>query len=275
MRILVTNDDGIDSPGLHVLAREMGAIAETVVVAPDREFSGAGASIGPLHLLEPEAERRVLGGVDEAWALDGPPALAVLLARVGAFGEPFDLVVSGINPGCNVGRAVYHSGTVGAVLTARNGAMSGIAVSQAVDSFSFVGQEVVEEPTEQRWHTAAHLAGIVARGLLESPPEEPVAVNLNVGNVELHELKGWKRRPVASPPLVRSTTASLEPLADNPDRFAVKFAWSKPTERAPGPDSDTQAVADGYVAVNYLNHLGDDAAVGDPGFEAGLDALFS
>ena len=55
-----------------------------------------------------------------------------MFARL-AFGDPFDLVVSGINPGANVGRSVYHSGTIGACLTARNGGITGVAVSQAVD----------------------------------------------------------------------------------------------------------------------------------------------
>ena len=63
-----------------------------------------------------------------------PPALCVMFARMGAFGPPFDLVVSGINPGANVGRSVYHSGTVGAALTARSGGISGVAVSQDVRS---------------------------------------------------------------------------------------------------------------------------------------------
>ncbi|MCB0982122.1 MAG: hypothetical protein KDB17_15920, partial [Ilumatobacter sp.] len=135
MRILVTNDDGIDSVGLHVLARAMAVHGDVVLVAPDREFSGAGAAVGALHLLQPEVRRVQVDGVAEAWTLNGPPALCVLFARLGLFGAPFDLVVSGINPGANVGRSVYHSGTIGAVLTGRLGGISGVAVSQAVAGF--------------------------------------------------------------------------------------------------------------------------------------------
>ena len=140
MRILLTNDDGIDSVGLHILAKAMLPFGEVVVIAPDSEYSGAGAAIGAIHLMRPEIHRVHLDGLPEAWTVSGPPALCVMFARMGAFGAPFDLVVSGINPGANVGRSVYHSGTVGACLTARSGGISGIAVSQDVSIGSIEGQ---------------------------------------------------------------------------------------------------------------------------------------
>ena len=132
VRLLLTNDDGIDSVGLHVLARAMRPHGDVVIIAPDSEYSGASCAVGALHLAHPEARRRHVEGIDEAWSLSGPPALCVMFARLGAFGGPFDLVVSGINPGANVGRSVYHSGTVGAALSGRIGNISGIAVSQSV-----------------------------------------------------------------------------------------------------------------------------------------------
>ena len=98
---------------------------DVVIVAPDSEYSGAGAALGALHLMQPEVRRVEIDGIDEAWAVNGPPGLCVMLMRLGVFGR-VDLVVAGINPGANVGRAVYHSGTVGATLTARN---SGSAAS--------------------------------------------------------------------------------------------------------------------------------------------------
>ncbi|MEY2711500.1 MAG: survival protein surE, partial [Actinomycetota bacterium] len=63
MRILVTNDDGIDSVGLHVLARAMRQFGEVVVAAPDQEYSGAGAAIGALHIMKPEVHRRSIEGI--------------------------------------------------------------------------------------------------------------------------------------------------------------------------------------------------------------------
>ncbi len=144
-RILVTNDDGIDSVGLHVLARAVAPLGDVVVAAPDQEFSGAGAAIGALHIMQPEVHRATIDDIDTAWAVTGPPALCVMFARLGAFGPLPDLIVSGINPGANVGRSVYHSGTVGAALTGRNGSIPGIAVSQSVSNFGVEGQAQVLE----------------------------------------------------------------------------------------------------------------------------------
>ena len=139
MRILVTNDDGIESEGLHVLARALKGHGEVLVVAPDSEYSGAGAAIGPLHLSEPEVRSVDIDGIDAAWSVSGPPALCVMFARLGLFGD-VDLVVSGINPGANVGRSVYHSGTVGAALTARHTNIPSLAVSQHLTGFGVEGQ---------------------------------------------------------------------------------------------------------------------------------------
>ena len=157
----MTNDDGVDSVGLHRLAERLADDHDVVVAAPDREYSGAGAAIGTIHLMEPEVHRIDLPGVSEAWAVTGPPALCVLFARLGVFGGAFDLVASGINPGANSGRAIYHSGTVGAALTARGGGISGIAVSQAVEGFGVEGQGWDEMLAAQRWDTASEVAATV------------------------------------------------------------------------------------------------------------------
>src|SRR5438309_10004943 len=113
-RILLTNDDGIDAVGLHVLAQALTGIgADLVVAAPSQDLSGAGAAIGPLHLKGDAELHRVelpdLPDVD-AYRVDGPPALAVMLARFGAVGEPPALVVSGINPGDSPGGRRLHPG---------------------------------------------------------------------------------------------------------------------------------------------------------------------
>ena len=196
MRILVTNDDGIDSVGLHLLARTMCSHGDVVVVAPDREYSGSSASVGALHLIRPEVRRVTMSDVPETWALNGPPALCVMFARLGAFGPRFDLVVSGINPGANVGRAVYHSGTVGACLTARIGGLSGVAVSQAVTGFGVEGQGWDEMIADQHWESAAAAADVVVGALVADMPAEPVVVNLNVPNLPLDQIAGWTEAEV-------------------------------------------------------------------------------
>ena len=93
MRILVTNDDGVDAVGLHVLARRLQEVGQVVVASPDREYSGAGAALGTLHLIRPEVRRVDIDGVPDAWSVTGPPGLCVMFGRLGVFGGEFDLLV--------------------------------------------------------------------------------------------------------------------------------------------------------------------------------------
>ena len=251
MRILLTNDDGIDSIGLHVLARAMCRFGEVVIVAPDREFSGASAALGALHLIQPEVQRAHVDGIDEAWAVTGPPALCVMFARLGAFGEPFDLIVSGINPGANVGRSVYHSGTIGAALTARNGRMSGIAVSQAVTGFGVEGQAWDEMLIGQKWDTAADVAAAFVEGFIADQPSDPVVININVPYVDVADIKGWRFGAVGHEPPRRMSTATLEPKEGYEGRFAVKMSWGEPV--ALPEDTDGGLVETGWVSVSYLS----------------------
>src|SRR3954470_12918473 len=132
MHVLVTNDDGVRAPGIAVLALALSEAGYDVVIAgPLSDRSGAGASIGPVHMGEglalEEVELPDVPGVP-CFGIDGPPALAVIAALLAAFGEPPPIVASGINPGCNTGPSVLHSGTVGAALTAANFGVSGFAV---------------------------------------------------------------------------------------------------------------------------------------------------
>ena len=157
-------------------------------------------------------------GIDEAWAVNGPPGLCVMFARLGVFG-PIDLVVAGINPGANVGRAIYHSGTVGAALTARNGGISGVAVSQAVAGFGVEGQGWDEMIADQRWDTAAVVAGEVVAAVLAAPLDEPVVVNVNVPNLPLDEIAGWRHATVGLLPPRTVATGHLDPIAGEGGRL--------------------------------------------------------
>lgn len=179
MRVLVTNDDGVGAPGLLVLAQALAAAGHDIVVAaPLADNSGASAAIGPVHLTGGVTFRHVeLEGLPDvdAYGLDGPPALAVLAARLEGFGPAPDVVVSGINPGNNTGRAVLHSGTVGAALTAANFGLSGVAVS--------VGSS---DPVH--FDTAAPVAVAALRWLRTAPVG--TVLNVNVPGLPLAELAG-------------------------------------------------------------------------------------
>ncbi len=273
VRILVTNDDGIDSVGLHVLALAMRPFGDVIVAAPDTEYSGAGCAVGALNVMRPEVHRVSLDGLDEVWTVSGPPALCVMFARLGAFGPPFDLVVSGINPGANVGRAVYHSGTVGAAITARNGGVTGVAVSQDVTVGSVEGQAWDEMLVGQKWETAAHVAAHAVGALAADLPSEAMCLNLNVPNVAVDELKGWRRTELAMLPGRSMTRLDLEPKIGHDGAYHVRLNWGAAVTLP--EETDAGAVQAGYVSVSWLSRI----MPIDPGHESvaekALDALFS
>jgi len=271
VRILVTNDDGVDAVGLHVLAQRLVDLGDVVVAAPDREYSGAGAAVGTLHLIRPEVRRVALDGVPEAWSVTGPPALCVMFARLGVFGEAFDLVVSGINPGANSGRAIYHSGTVGAALTARNGGVSGLAVSQAVADYGVEGQGWDEMLADQCWDSAAEVGARVAEAILAALPRDPVVINVNVPNRPLDEMAGWRRTEVALLPPRTLASAALTPKVGHDDAFDVQMQWGDPIELP--DDTDSGAVEAGYISVTPLSRMLDDASEGLVEVSAALDGL--
>jgi 5'-nucleotidase len=276
MRILLTNDDGIDSVGLHILAKAMQPFGEVVVIAPDSEYSGAGAAIGAIHLMRPEIHRVHLDGLDEAWTVSGPPALCVMFARMGAFGPPFDLVVSGINPGANVGRSVYHSGTVGACLTARSGGVSGIAVSQDVSIGSIEGQAWDEMLSNQLWDTAAAVAATVVESVVATPLVEPGVININVPNLPVDQIRGWKRTTLAAVPIRSMDLLELEPKIGHEDAYRVNLTWGDAV--ALPIETDAGAVSAGYVSLTWLSRIheldphADDAKIAESPLDAMLHA---
>jgi 5'-nucleotidase len=174
-RLLLTNDDGVRSPGLRCLARALAEDHEVIVAAPTMDVSGAGTSMGALDAADPtRLERQDLDGI-EAYGLDGPPGSAVLAASLGAFGERPDVVVSGPDAGLNTGRSIIHSGTVGAALTGATFGSKAIAFSLAPDD---------------RWHweTAAAIAGRIVAWVITR--DEPTTLNVNVPSLPLDQVRG-------------------------------------------------------------------------------------
>jgi 5'-nucleotidase len=232
--VLVTNDDGIQSPGLHALARRLATDGYRVrVVAPDHDSSGASASIGLLpadrRLPAPLVELPEMAGI-ETRTVPGPPGLAVLAARAGAFGHPPDIVVSGINSGSNTGQLVLHSGTVGAALTAQNFGGLGLAVS-------------LERADEWHWDTAAAIASEIVRWMLHAVPPRTV-VNLNVPGRPLADVLGLRAARLA--PVGQVQVASAPGSLDD-----LQTVFEASHQDAP-PDSDTFLLAAGYATHTPL-----------------------
>ncbi len=134
-RVLITNDNGIEDPKIHALARAFAAVAETWVVAADRDRSGTTNLISALRTGQVQVERREIGEGIEAYALDGYPADCVLFGLAGPLRDRLpDLVISGINGGENLGDDWFGSGTIGAARAAAYFGVPAIAVSGLDDS---------------------------------------------------------------------------------------------------------------------------------------------
>jgi 5'-nucleotidase len=233
MRILLTNDDGIDAPGLHSLARAVKTCGhDVVIVAPARDYSGFGAALGPLHLTGQVLfeDRKIEDLLNvEAYAVDGPPALCAFSAALGGFGDKPDLLVSGINAGQNQGRAVLFSGTVGAALAACQFGVPAMAVS------------LQHRPDDQwYWDTAAVCAASLVQSVYEIGP---VAVlNVNVPNVRPYDVRGMRAAKLALGGMVQGTMVEKEPGA-----LELNFERTEPIE-----GTDVALLREGYVTLSLI-----------------------
>jgi 5'-nucleotidase len=276
MRILVTNDDGVFAPGIAALARGLSAAFdgrhELVVVAPLSDHSGAGAAVGPVYEREAIPFETVeIPGLAHVptYGIDGPPALAVILACIEGFGPKPDLVVSGINHGVNAGRSALHSGTVGATLTGAQFGIRGLAVSIAWG----------EDPVP--WDTPVSLAAGIVPVLAAMGPA--TILNLNVPAVARHLLRGLRHGSLGSVGLIRAVrpghsavpepggpvdaTSGLITLA-----LRGKAASDRLAERAElDPDSDAALIADGWATLTPLQGVHEDFSA--PGRESLAAAL--
>lgn len=228
MRILVSNDDGYNAPGIEALVRALSGMGEITVVAPETNHSGASNS---LTLNRPLSVRTAANGF---YYVNGTPSDCVHVALTGGLiPDRPDLVVSGINNGANLGEDTLYSGTVAA----------------ASEGYLFGIPSIAFSLAEKGW---AHIedAARVARRIVErqlASPMGAVLLNVNIPSRRFEDLAGYvvtrlgKRHP--SEPVVRSTT----PYGDT-------VYWIGPVGQASdgGPGTDFHAVAQGSVALTPL-----------------------
>jgi 5'-nucleotidase len=257
LRVLVTNDDGIDSVGLHRLAAAADARGlHVVVAAPQAEYSGMSAA---LTATEDRGRipvaRQTLPGIAEvpAHAVAASPAFIVLLAVRGAFGPPPDLVLSGINRGPNLGAGVLHSGTVGAALTAVAAGRRAMAVSLDVNWVP-AGAQRTGKPWDgvERFDVAAGIAADLLP-LVTGPEEVGFVLNVNVPNLPTTDLRGVRRASLAS---FGAVQAAVHEAGEGFLRMTVEQV-----DAAQERDSDEARVAEGYVAVTPIRPLGEASEV--------------
>jgi len=234
--ILVTNDDGVHAPGLLALAREMRKFGHVTILAPDRNWSGSG------HVKTLDRALRVrefhLEDGTQAFGSDGAPSDCVALATLGYFKEKFDLVVSGINVGANLGHDVTYSGTVTAAMEAVIAGLPGVAVSLEVPE-GYVG--VVD------FSAAALAAGITVRNVLQHGLPADTLLNVNVPFLKQDEIQGFRTTRQG----LRVYHSRLDERVDPRGRPYYWIGGEAPTG-VPESGTDVGALSDGLVSVTPL-----------------------
>jgi 5'-nucleotidase len=232
-RILVTNDDGIYSKGIEILAENLRKIAEVTVVAPDHERSATGHAItlwNPLRVSRIERNGNFFG-----YAVDGTPADCVKIAVQRLLKKKPDLIISGINLGSNTGTNVIYSGTVSAAL---EGAVLGIP-SMAVSLTTF---------RHPQFLTAAHFARQICREFPKIGLSSHIVLNVNVPNRPLDRIRGVRVTRQSRSPWIESFDQRKDPRG-------TAYYWLKggPRQVEPDPRSDEWMVKRGWVSVTPLN----------------------
>jgi 5'-nucleotidase len=228
VKILVSNDDGYLAKGINALATALSKIADVVVVAPDRNHSGASNSLtlhSPLRIHQVEKDR---------YFVNGTPSDCVHLALSGFLDIEPDIVVSGVNHGANLGDDVIYSGTVAAAMEGRFLGFPAIAVSLA-------GQH------GSNFDAAAQVAVDLVTRLQSNPLPSDVILNVNVPDRPYEELQG-----------IRSARLGFrhrsEPLIREQDPRDRTIYWIGPAGEGQdaGPGTDFLAIDEGAVAVTPL-----------------------
>lgn len=235
-RAVITNDDGIDSEGLRLLAKVAAEAGfDAVVAAPDHDASGTSAAMTAVtsegRVVIERHDLAELPGLP-CYSVRAAPAFIAFTASRGAFGGTPDLLLSGVNRGPNTGRAVLHSGTVGAAMTA-----AGFQVRSAAFSL-----DVRAEHDTEHWETAAAAAAQIIPSLLGMPPG--IVLNVNIPNVPVANLRGIRQATLAETGAVQ-----LSIVAETQDYLHVTMAENA---EQPAPGTDSALIAAGHVTVTAV-----------------------
>lgn len=228
MRILISNDDGYFAPGLACLAAHLSQIAEVIVVAPERDRSGASNS---LTLDRPLKLRQAASGF---YYVNGTPTDCVHLAVTGMLETQPDMVVSGINAGANMGDDTIYSGTVAA-------ATEGLLLGIPAIALSLVGKEL------KHFETAGRVAVELVQRFAQQPPSTPWLLNVNVPDVAYDELQGQHVTRLGK-------RHKAEPVikASNPQGETVYWVGPPGKAQDAGEGTDFYAIAQRQVSITPL-----------------------
>ncbi len=235
MRILVTNDDGINAPGLAVAEALAGTFSDDVwVVAPADEQSGAGHS---LTLTRPLRVRR---HGERRFAVSGTPTDCVMMALLEILDGKPDLILSGVNRGANLAEDVTYSGTVSAAMEGALAGIRAIALSQARGADG--GGERTRFATAEAWGERA------VRPLIDRPFPPGTLVNINFPALPAEQVRGISVTSQGFRDYGRATTVR----STDPRGFPYYWLSLGAAAARPGDRTDLDAIADGHVSVTPL-----------------------
>ena len=257
--ILVTNDDGIDSPGLWKLAEVMSEFGKVLVVAPAGEASGSGTMVTYRRDLVVQPVSSPIPDI-RAYKVDGTPADCVLVGLRQLKEGWISVIAAGINPGANLGADLFLSGTCGAALMGAFRKVTSIAVSLATE----FTEDGVRSP---RWESGEAVARMLARGLDDGAVPEGAFLNVNIPPLPLDKIRGVMATRVA-PGGYAHLVERVDGATGRLERQIVGDT------RHAHPGTDIRAVLDGYVSISPL----DTAMVHEEHhrhLEAAVDALSS
>jgi 5'-nucleotidase len=228
MKILLSNDDGVYAKGLSVLAKHLGELSSILVVAPDRNRSGASNS---LTLDAPVRIKTIENG---SVSVEGTPTDCVHLALTGLFEELPSMVVSGINEGSNLGDDILYSGTVAAAMEGRFLGLPAIAISLQGDLC-------------RHYETAGRVARILVEHVFKDPLPADTILNVNVPDIPYEDLVGYEVTRLGS-------RHHAEPVIRTRDPRGKEVYWVGPAgpARDDGAGTDFFAVANRKVSITPL-----------------------
>lgn len=236
MRLLLTNDDGINAPGLHAMARELQKYHDIIIVAPDNQRSASGHSI---TIARPVIAKEVKlpGIMGSAYSLDGTPADCTRVGIDKLASNKIDMVISGINRGLNLGTDVVYSGTVSAAVEAAIYNIPSIAVS--ID---------IRDNEEPDYEMAARYGARVLEKALKNNMESDVVLNVNVPNIPEADIQGIKVCKIGTRLYDNSYMETITP--ENHIIIEIKgHVMDKDND-----DADTYYLKKGYVTVTPLHY---------------------
>ena len=232
MRVLVSNDDGVDAPGIQILAEALRrAVHEVMVVAPDRDRSGASNS---LTLDVPIRTRRIDA---QTCAVAGTPTDCVHLALTGMLDYDPDIVVSGINNSANLGDDVIYSGTVSAAMEGRFLGLPAVAVSL-----------VTQNHEAHHFETAARAAVEIVARLKADPLPADTILNVNVPDLAWADVLGFEVTRLGN----RHRSEPCVPQNDPRGRTVYWIGPAGPKQDA-GAGTDFHAVRTGHISITPIH----------------------